>query len=467
MDTTYELKYSKERYHADIKEILYLSCEYGIERINPDYSNSQEMEIFMREVHNGWKLAQSRIKDISLEVINEIRELESLLKDSRRKREKSKCLHYEECLNILKYRLKSIFKIIDGMIWAIYRQEEHYLRRLYSGREEFHINKKDIDDLFEVIDHINSDENQIAIAFDLSTFAHIGDYIHINTAESKCTIVELKTGERNLKILESIGNFHQHKCMRRFFFEAEVKSKKDIKQIERMARQEMRASNLMNIVQNDEGEDYSTGLHIRLSKEAVEVGTFTDTLVGMFYELSPEKTWSVGAVDECLFLGMYRRDCIMHPRMVFSKWMEVEGVKSPIIDYRSVFMVNMCHPPSSHHVPLEFVQQIYLDEIFLLMCLDLPLLIEQSRQAGMNIYLGKQKESRRIIAQQKDVPFVTIDGRVIHMETTEGIMTMADGILAKIYYSFQTPLALMKAMCSQKFTGSSPTEEACRKIMED
>ena len=99
--------------------------------------------------------------------------------------------------------------------------------------------------------------------------------------------------------------------MKRFFFDAEVKSKKDTEQVKRIIRQEERALNLMNIIKNDEGEDYSTGMNIRLPKEEIEVESYACKIVEMLSQLTEQKKWALSTIDECLFLGMYHKDCIM------------------------------------------------------------------------------------------------------------------------------------------------------------
>ena len=235
--------------------------------------------------------------------------------------------------------------------------------------------------------------------------------------------------------------------MRRFFEEAEIETEKDFRQLQRIVSQKKRAQNFLSVTKNDEGEDFATGLHIKLTKDEVEVDTFEDVLTSMYEELNEEKTWSIGVVDECLFLGIYHKDCRMPPHFIFSKWMELLGVNSKIVDYRSVFLVNMCRPPLMTGISSDLIDKIYLDEVVVLMCLSLPLLINESKKKGIDVSIGKPKESRRLITQKKEIPFVTVDGCVIKVETPKGTVIMADGILAKIYYSFQTPLTLMKAMC--------------------
>ena len=245
--------------------------------------------------------------------------------------------------------------------------------------------------------------------------------------------------------MTALKNFNEHGCLKRFFFDAEVKSKKDTEQVKRIIRQEERALNLMNIIKNDEGEDYSTGMNIRLPKEEIEVESYACKIVEMLSQLTEQKKWALSTIDECLFLGMYHKDCIMSPHGIFSTWMNMINVKSEVIDYRTVFMGNMYHPPLAHLMPLEFSKKIYLEEICFLMCLDFNRLMKYAKEREVNIYLGGKKETNRLITQQKKVHFVTVNDRVIHVETKNGVMTIADGLLTKIYYSFLSPLSLIFA----------------------
>ena len=79
------------------------------------------------------------------------------------------------------------------------------------------------------------------------------------------------------------------------------------------------------------------------------------------------------------------------------------------------------------------------------MCLDFNRLMKYAKEREVNIYLGGKKETNRLITQQKKVHFVTVNDRVIHVETKNGVMTIADGLLTKIYYSFLSPLTLIFA----------------------
>ena len=137
------------------------------------------MHKFFIEVHNGWKIAQKKIKNIALEIYEEIKSIELLIKKSATKNSMDK-KYYKYCIKILTFRLKSLLKMIDAIIWIIFSRKEHQLRRLYSGKDQIHLNRTNIEELFLVINEINNNETQIAIAFDLSTFAHIGDYVHLN-----------------------------------------------------------------------------------------------------------------------------------------------------------------------------------------------------------------------------------------------------------------------------------------------
>lgn len=457
MSDKYEVKYTTERYHQDVIELIFLIGEYGVKQITPNLEDKNDVHKFFIEVHNGWKIAQKKIKDISLEIYDEIKSIKLLIKGSSKKSSIDK-KHYKFCIQILMYRLKSLLKMIDAIIWIIFKRKEHQLRRLYSGKDQVHLNRKNIEELFFVIDEINTHDNQVAIAFDLSTFAHIGDYIHLNLDNGSCNIVELKTGEKNFKIMAALEDLNTHGCFKKFFSDAEIESKKDTEQVERIIRQKERALNFMNIVKNDTGEDYSTGMEIRLPKEEIEVESYDSKIVEMLSQLNEQKTWTLSTIDECLFLGMYHKDCILPPHAIFSTWMNGIGVKSEVVDYRSVFTVNMCYPPLAHLIPLEFSQKIYLEEIYFLMCLDFNRLIKCAKEREINMYLGGKKETNRLITQQKNIHFVTVNNCVVHVETKNGVMTIADGLLTKIYYSFLSPLSLM-ASFSQGVTDINNSQE--------
>ena len=56
-----------------------------LKQITPNLDNKNDMHKFFIEVHNGWKIAQKKIKNIALEIYEEIKSIELLIKKAQQK----------------------------------------------------------------------------------------------------------------------------------------------------------------------------------------------------------------------------------------------------------------------------------------------------------------------------------------------------------------------------------------------
>lgn len=188
-----------------VTELIFLIRSYGVDKVG--FSNiKKDYKLFISAVHDGWKKAQIKI---SHNVINKPGEIEALeIKKKEFHREKNKDAK-QECINkinTLKSEILILRRFIDSIVWTILEDEHSTIRRLPLDDNLDNLSVKNLKEAIQTLEQINTNPFTIGISSDLTTFIHTGDLLVRNYLEGTLSIVELKTGKKNLEFCDA-ANF--------------------------------------------------------------------------------------------------------------------------------------------------------------------------------------------------------------------------------------------------------------------
>ena len=365
-----DFKKSSKDFHSILEKLFYLVTEYGIERVKPTEENFSE---FQKSVHDGWKTAQNIAVEEILEIQDEIVDKKRIIKDLNRTHNSIDAKRMNGIVECLELRRLKIQYAINAVVWTIFGLQHHILRRFFLRHNINNIENKSLRNTLLYVDEQNQDQNKLCICCDLTTFMHVGDVVLVDNNE--VTIVELKEGKVNRKCMDVLQQFNKTQCPRNLFYSTRDFDKSEMDQLMRMVRQKVRASQVLSVLSTGKGVDISTEGNIAIPEEEFSIDSYDDSILEMYQELSPEKSWSIRVIDDCLFIGLYKNHLLAEG--AFSVWMKGLDVDSPIYDYRSVFKMPVARPPFTLQFPPELIMGLVTGEIILKLCLHVPFWIQK------------------------------------------------------------------------------------------
>jgi len=438
---------SFEDFNEILKELFYLTCEYGIERCKPSKKDTLQQIKFYQLVHEGWKKSQNlAVKEI-LDIQDEIAIIKRKIKNYNKQNNRKRSKELKNVIKLLEGRKRKIQFAVNAIVWTIFRLQHHIVRRFFLKDDINNIEKYSLFKTFEFIDQVNEDPNKCAISCDLTTFMHVGDVLIIDLLkknESPISLVELKEGKVNNKCQDVLSQYYKTECPRNLYFNTRNFDKSEIDQLKRMARQQWRSAQALSAINTGEGVNISTEQKLTIPDEEFIIESYDEILLEMFNELSDEKTWSIRDIDNCLFLGLYSD--LRLSEGGFRGWMEGIGVDSPVWDYQNVFSIPLARPPFTLLFPPKFIKGLVTGEIVLKMCLHVPFWVEKLNTNYHEAEIGLEiiKKSRK--ADMKHGDLFMYNGKLIKFTTGGHTGYIGSGILSKILFDFYRPIDAMRPM---------------------
>lgn len=310
------------KFERELKLLINDIREYGIQHAaltKRDLPGTQAHNQFVMQVHKGYMLAQRGVLCNLTRVLKEKKQAKAMLKDANRRRDQEA---KEECLSLLeKLKVQEVIlrKIMDSVAWTLLGCEITDVRRLYGGEEPIDITDSNIQSCVEYSEQVFANNPmEFALISDLTTFVQAGDILHYKYGESLC-IVELKSGETNKRVFELLDSYSEGKCDRYLYLSLEKEGDKFKKQFARTVKQMAAEEEVVNVLKTGKGTDRLTGLPIDIIQGRLELDTYTETVINLI-EKARGKGYAIGAVENCLFLGVY--DNRRFPSAVFREWMK-------------------------------------------------------------------------------------------------------------------------------------------------
>ncbi|EGD46740.1 hypothetical protein Cpap_1279 [Ruminiclostridium papyrosolvens DSM 2782] len=437
-----------EKFIKEIKHILYLIFQYGIDRVrNADkllkFYDIDLYNEFVEKVHTGFMIAQ---KDILLGL-----EKESIYKKKLKNRlseannSKNKDLSKELRKKISETEDKEFIyrKLADSIAWQLVQLDGTSIRRLYRNVNQIDIKSANITHDIKTVDEIfDANKLHFPLISDITSFMQVGDLLICDREKNRIGIIELKEGLVNQKIEKIIDDFSKTQCEYMLYLATKDENEKFHKQFDRYIKQQRIIYETINTINTGKGVDNATGMNISIPNDVFEVESFDQEINKMLMETN-KKNYSIRVIDDCLLVGVYNNIRLLGMVKAFIEWVRGLKIEFPIINFANSLRVPAVFPIFLHPFSLEDKIKIVNSEKTILMCLDIEKWLKQMSEYGITHKILSKKETAHINSNS-DIKAFEYKGQAIEItyEGTSGLLY--DSIFSRMFYELTKPKSLIK-----------------------
>lgn len=438
-------RYNIKNFEDKLKEILQYIRRYAIDKMSGiDLKKSSDVDIFIALVHKGFALAQEEIIKLLL-LIDEINvRLNKELKEANITKNKDRVKKLKSIKTKLEYQEVIVRKLADSIAWQLAHCEHHTLRRLYLGEKTYSIRSSNLEYGLKVIRKFNEEHPKgFALISDITSFIQIGDLLIVDLKKdgSSIGICELKEGKENEHIRGFLDFLYTAKCDRALYLFAKEEGITKYEQLKRMAKQDLRMMQSIDIINNGRGLDPATNKNVIISDDVFTLEHF-DHIVSSLLTKSEEKGWAIDIVDECLFIGVYSGK--FPGNKAFRGWLEPFKITYPRIDFRNSFFVPLSLPPFLLPFSEKDLMHLVSGDKRILMCLDYDKWFEIGKKFGLESRWLSRKETGKLLYSCRPFKPFTYENKAIEFSIGEVSGNLYDGILGRIFYELVTPSSAIK-----------------------
>lgn len=433
-------KHSSEEFNKKIIELINLVSNGAVHLFpqnEEDLKNRIIMHNFINKVHQNWKVAQNIICGEILNMYDEIDEISKKIKQRNISTLKNKNINVKllrENENILKIRIKKLRCIFNTIIWLMIGNNDYMPKRFYRGTSD-NINRKTLSEIFLVADRINADVNKIAILNDLSTFMQVADLTVLD--ENGLSFAEVKLGSKNDDLLnlyqKALNGIKTEKVMQL--------NTKDMQHFNRIERQANTMKKVREFITNDEGEHLQFGLPGKHTESQIEVEKYHMVINNIYDELT-NKNYALTEIDDCVFIGLYKREIITEGKNAMNAWMDEINAEGQLFCFNTIMLDPLATPVLSIGLSDKLTKDIMCDKVILYIYLDIIRFIKKFQSNNINVRLLSKKESGRVLASKIGKSLYTYNGQLIaHNNGYYG-----NGFISRIVSSLEKPSSVIQVM---------------------
>lgn len=447
---------SNTEFNALLLDILFLVCNYGISHHQPEKENKLSYQLFMNKVHEGWKKAQDIACGALLAMLDETKEINEKIAARKKAKQVQAVQQLQQAEEIINIRIRKIQYVFNTIPWTIFGIKDHVPRRFYREPQN-NINRKTLSEIYTAADQINKDPSRLAILSDLTTFMHVGDLIVMGLSDSSpgLSIVEVKTGSTNSKLLETLEFYEKSHCDKFMQLSAQNMTESERKQMSRILKQKLAMIQAAEVLEKDEGIDLSTNKPVRLIEPLSQPDTFEDKVNDAYKTLSDNKDWAIGTIDECLYFGLYKGQWREHGKVAMQMWMSSLNKDCIYIDFRSAFFDDLSKPITLQPIEKELTDKILTDEVSIYFALCFDDLISECQKNNVDCSFVSRKESERVAGQFGGDLFRHKKQLLSVVNNPSGTKIYINGgIFSRIFYGFFRPIHLIKMIAESSLRDS-------------
>ncbi|MCX2585935.1 hypothetical protein [Pedobacter sp. MR22-3] len=421
-----------------------------------DKWTASEMTEFMAECRVGFKLAQKQIIEQVLYYQQKLKENKDLIKASRSNHDKKKTQEYLSVIKLIERRLNNLSHIADGIVIELLGHQVHIAKRLHIGeKSNKQLEHSNLSHAIKVTDQLNENPGTFALLSDLTSYVQIGDLL-VSDEEKGLYISELKEGKSNKRIREFIDTTLQNgfPCAG---FQSDF-SEKDMEQMKRMLRQDVRMQQAVEVINTDRGTDPVTGAEIIIKTPAIDLVYYDGIFLAMLEELK-SKDWSYRLLEDCVHIGVYQgKTAHVMARATIPTILKKQTEHSIFIDLMNI-TEDLSETLFAKPFPKEFVIKIMIGQVKVMIGINLDKLIEVFNANGLKTRWLSTKETGKLKVKGNKIQYVTSKNRAIGIVLSSGIeAVMSGGIISKIAFDHILPSNLA-ASISSSYTPSHVVRE--------
>jgi len=385
-------------------------------------SNSELRTKFMSLAHKGMRAAQE-------EIIEAINKQESFTAS-------------QECL----YR-----GIANSIAWQIIGQQLCYAKRLFKGNQPpslKHCNLESV--IFAARDYAKANPDAIPLITDLTSFVQVGDILSLDPIKG-VSIIEVKEGEVNYKILDFLEYYNAHKCDKVIYAFIEKEDKNTVKQLKRIIRQYERMDHVCDVLSKGKGMDPDTNTNIIITEESVMIDSW-DNELNQILEESSSNGYAINIIDDCLFIGCYSgHPWVSGGHYVFNTWFDGSGdvLNCPREQLFNSMQQPLALPIFNLNIPDEFKFDLLFGRKQVCMGINIQFLISKCKNVGLEVKFATNKEATRM-DQTGNRPF-RYNGKAIIIGNGINELFLMDGIFLRTMFHNEKPISIVQSLLNHEY----------------
>lgn len=333
--------------------------------------------------------------------------------------------------------------VADSIAWQLLKMELAYAKRFFQAVQPPQLLNSNIQSVIAVAEKLHEEEpDSIALISDLTSIIQVGDIVHMSL-KNKMNIYEVKEGELNQQILDISERLSEEPDKKLYEELVSSQSESFQRQYKRTIRQKERMQAVQEILKNDKGTDFATGLEVQILQAPLTIGTWYPALIEA-YEQCKSRGWGIALDQECLFLGCYDSKSLKLPgQIVFESWFSNSGATEgcPRTSLANCMLDPLALPVYSLPLPDELKFDLLFGRKHVAMGISIQKLIVECKKFGVVIESASQKITTQLA--QKNKFFWKYNGRALILKTGQKEVVLGEGFALRVFFHGESPLDAM------------------------
>jgi len=325
-------------------------------------------------------------------------------------------------------------KLADAIAWQILGKQLYLGRRLYREQSPPTLRESNLASVIAAAHDIQgTDLGKFALISDLTSFVQVGDLLVSEPLDGRTTIVEVKTGKTNEKVLsflvESWTDSRSPDDLELF---KATEGKKAAEQAQRIARQMARLRHFSEIATTGKSDDPDTGYPVRIPEDVFYHDSY-DAQMSTVIDKARTDDWAIQVIDGCLFVAAYANKMRRASNHAFEAWLrEAEWRRGfPTSNLMNCMLSPLAFPIFMRDLPVEQKFDLLFGRVIVNFGLHLDTFIELGNRLGVQMRWSSRKHAA---TTGSGYGSLQVNNRVIVAERGEAEITVFDGIVTRIFF---------------------------------
>ena len=339
---------------------------------------------------------------------------------------------------------------LDSIAWTLLGRELYLARRFYLGQRPPDIKQSNFESVRAAASALRAhDHSTFPLFSDLTSFIQVGDLL-VADVDRGMTIVEVKSGSTNSKVLEFAQFLATTPCERAVQFFRRSEGEATFQQLGRVMRQASRMEHVTEVVNTGSGVDPDEQMPVKIIESEAPLDDYDDDLAAVIDE-SRARGWALRHIDDCLFVAAYRDAFRAAGEYMFRTWFSECGGEDGF-PLENLFATSMRTPLGlpifCRSLPREAKFDLLFGRVAVYVALDMNGFIGLSNQNGLEIGWASRRETERLKKaskkQSKTGKPWTHRHRAIVNKNGSG--ALHDGLLTRIIHHGVTPRSAVQIL---------------------
>ena len=333
--------------------------------------------------------------------------------------------------------------VSDTMAWGMLGGQLCYARQIYKFQNQPSLSHSNFSSVLHVCHELREKHpGCMPLISDLTSFVQVGDIINVS-AERHTSIIEVKEGEHNKRVLDLAMAYEGSGCENARELIEKTESQKTVKQMGRILRQKARMAHITEVMSKGSATDPDTGTLIRIPEPFFPIKSWDEALATLT-EQAMEKNWAYD-VRGPIFMGAYAGDTAPRGHLLFLMALGLDGDLEQ--DYHIIRLMDCMRAPLAPPVfSRTLAEEVKMDLLFgrmnVCIAVSLPRLIQACERTGMDVRYATRKELGR--AKTQGANPVIHRGKGLMFSLGDREMMLLEGVIFRALFHGQQPDSVLQ-----------------------